>query len=77
MIREFENPLRVYSTVTGFRVAQPLNSHLRIEAGVSLVVVVAVVTALGYMGMAEGIVVFQFGTKHKQELLSYLLSKSY
>lgn len=44
-----------------------------IEASVSLVVVIVVATALGYMGMAEGIVALQFGTKHKRELFGYLM----
>ena len=43
------------------------------EASVSLVVVIAVATALGYMGMAEEVVAFQFGVGHKRECMGYLL----
>jgi hypothetical protein len=53
-----------------------LNSHpadVWIEASVSLVVVIVVAAVLVYMGMAEGIVALQFGTRHKRELLSYVL----
>jgi len=53
-----------------------LNSHpadVWAEASLSLVVVIVVATALIYMGTAEGIVALQFGTRHKRELLSYLL----
>jgi uncharacterized membrane protein HdeD (DUF308 family) len=53
-----------------------LSSHpadVWIEASVSLVVVIVVAAVLVYMGMAEGIVALQFGTRHKRELLSYLL----
>jgi uncharacterized membrane protein HdeD (DUF308 family) len=53
-----------------------LNSHpadVWSEASLSLVVVIVVATVLVYMGTAEGIVALQFGTKHKRELLSYLL----
>ena len=53
-----------------------LGSHpadVWIEASVSLVLVIAVATALVYMGTAEGIVALYFGRKHKRELLSYLL----
>jgi uncharacterized membrane protein HdeD (DUF308 family) len=53
-----------------------LNSHpadVWLEASISLIVVIAVATALVYMGVAEGIVVLQFGMRHKRELLSYLL----
>jgi uncharacterized membrane protein HdeD (DUF308 family) len=53
-----------------------LGSHpadVWIEASVSLVVVIAVATALVYMGVAEGIVALYFGRRHKRELLGYLL----
>ena len=53
-----------------------LSSHpadVWFEASISLIVVIAVATALVYMGVAEGIVALQFGMRHKRELLSYLL----
>jgi uncharacterized membrane protein HdeD (DUF308 family) len=53
-----------------------INSHpadIWMEASVSLVVVIVVATALGYMGMAEGIVALQFGMKHKREFFAYLI----
>jgi uncharacterized membrane protein HdeD (DUF308 family) len=53
-----------------------LSSHpadVWIEASISLIVVIAVATALVYMGVAEGIVALQFGMRHKRELLGYLL----
>ena len=53
-----------------------LNSHpadVWTEASVSLVVVIVVATVLVYMGTAEGIAALQFGTRHKRELLGYLL----
>lgn len=43
-----------------------------LKASISLIVIV-VATALVYMGVAEGIVALQFGTRHKRELLGYLL----
>ncbi|MBN9615053.1 MAG: hypothetical protein BGO25_01650 [Acidobacteriales bacterium 59-55] len=53
-----------------------LSSHpvdVWLEASISLIVVIAVATALVYMGVAEGIVALQFGMRHKRELLGYLL----
>ncbi len=53
-----------------------LSSHpadVWFEASISLIVVIAVATALVYMGVAEGIVALQFGMRHKRELLGYLL----
>jgi len=53
-----------------------LSSHpadVWLEASISLIVVIAVATALVYMGVAEGIVALQFGLRHKRELLGYVL----
>ena len=44
-----------------------------IEASVALVLEIAVSTGLVYVGVAEGVLAFQFGGRHKREILSYLL----
>ena len=50
----------------------PIFSDERLEVITSFVIIVLAATAFGYMGMVEGVVAFQFGKKHKRELLSYL-----
>ena len=45
----------------------------RVVAIASLAVVIVAAAAFVTMGAIEGIVAFQFGKKHRQELLSYLL----
>jgi hypothetical protein len=42
------------------------------EVITSFIVIVLAATAFGFMGMVEGIMALQFGTKHKRELLGYL-----
>ncbi|CAN5581216.1 hypothetical protein BH10ACI4_BH10ACI4_18440 [soil metagenome] len=51
----------------------PTFADARHEAEISLVAVLVVAAGFVYMGTAEGIIAFQFGTRHKQELVSYLL----
>ena len=48
-------------------------SDIWIEANVALVLEIAVSTGLVYVGMAEGVLAFQFEAKHKREILSYLI----
>ena len=48
-------------------------SDIWIEASVALVLEIAVATGLGYVGMAEGVLAFQFEPKHRREIFSYLL----
>lgn len=45
----------------------------RFEAVVSLIVVITVAAIFAYMGMAEGIIAFYFGIKHRREFIAYLL----
>ena len=45
----------------------------RLEAEVILVLSIAVTSALGYIGLAEIIVGFQFGRVHRRELVTYLV----
>mgnify|MGYP001544604690 FL=1 len=45
----------------------------RFEAVVSLIVVTTVAAIFAYMGMAEGIIAFYFGIKHRREFITYLL----
>ena len=45
----------------------------RIEVIASLAIVIGAATAFVSMGVIEGTIAFQFGRKHKRELLSYLL----
>jgi uncharacterized membrane protein HdeD (DUF308 family) len=45
----------------------------RFEVIVSLAVVIAAALVFVTIGMVEGVVAFQFGLRHKRELLSYLL----
>jgi hypothetical protein len=44
-----------------------------IEASVALVMEIAVSAGLVYVGTAEIILAFQFGARHKREILSYLI----
>ncbi len=48
-------------------------SDIWIEASVALVLEIAVATGLVYVGMAEGVMAFQFEAKHKREIFSYLI----
>ena len=48
-------------------------SDIWIEASVALILEIAVSTGLVYVGMAEGVLAFQFEAKHKREILSYLI----
>jgi len=43
------------------------------EAVVSLVVVIIVAAIFAFMGLAEGIIAFYFGIKHRREFIAYLL----
>lgn len=45
----------------------------RFEVVVSLIVVITVAAIFAYMGMAEGIIAFYFGIKHRREFIAYLL----
>ncbi len=47
-------------------------SHQHVEVIVSLVIVIAVASAFVMIGMVEEVVAFQFGLRHKRELLCYL-----
>jgi hypothetical protein len=44
-----------------------------IEASAALVMEIAVATGLVYVGMAEGVLAFQFKVKHKREIVGYLI----
>lgn len=48
-------------------------SDVWIEASVALLLEIAVSTGLVYIGIAEGVLAFQFGAKHKREILGYLI----
>ena len=43
------------------------------EASVALLLEIAVSTGLVYVGMAEGVLAFQFGVQHKREIFGYLI----
>lgn len=51
--------------------ATPGEEHL--EVVVSLILVIAVAAIFVYMGIAEGIIAFYFGIKHRREFIFYLL----
>ena len=50
----------------------PIFADERLGVITSFTIIVLAATAFGYMGVVEGIIAFQFGRKHKRELLSYL-----
>src|ERR1700750_1510459 len=52
---------------------RPSFADERLEVIASLAIVVVAATAFVSMGVIEGTMAFQFGRKHKRELLSYLL----
>jgi len=43
-----------------------------VEASVALLLEISVSTGLAFVGMAEGVLAFQFGLQHKREILGYL-----
>lgn len=49
-----------------------LSSNIWMEADIALLMEIAVSTGLGYIGMTEGVIAFEFGRPHKREILSYL-----
>ena len=51
----------------------PSLAHQRFEVIVSLALVIAAATVFVMIGMVEGVVAFQFGPRHRRELLGYLL----
>jgi uncharacterized membrane protein HdeD (DUF308 family) len=51
----------------------PSLAHQRFEAIVSLALVIAAASVFVMIGIVEGVVAFQFGPRHKRELLGYLL----
>ena len=51
----------------------PSLAHQRFEVIVSLALVIAAATVFVMIGMVEGVVAFQFGSRHVRELLGYLL----
>jgi uncharacterized membrane protein HdeD (DUF308 family) len=51
----------------------PRLANQRMEAIVSLAIVVVAAAVFVAMGLVEGTIAFQFGMKHKRELLTYLL----
>lgn len=52
---------------------RPSLADERLEVIASLTIIVAAAAAFATMGMIEGTMAFQFGRKHKRELVSYLL----
>lgn len=52
---------------------RPLLADERMEVIASLAIVIVAATAFVSMGLIEGTMAFQFGRKHKREMLSYLL----
>jgi uncharacterized membrane protein HdeD (DUF308 family) len=51
----------------------PTLAHQRFEVIVSLALVITAATVFVIIGMVEGAVAFQFGPRHRRELISYLL----
>jgi uncharacterized membrane protein HdeD (DUF308 family) len=80
-----QTELRLHRFVIGFLVAllvlfvlivlvlHSTLAHQRFEVIVSLVLVIAAAAVFVMIGTVEGVVAFQFGLKHRRELLSYLL----
>jgi hypothetical protein len=52
---------------------RPSLANAMLEVVATLAIVVVAATAFIFMGMIEGTMAFQFGKRHKRELLSYLL----
>lgn len=52
---------------------RPSLADERLEVIASLIVVILAAAMFTTMGIIEGAIAFEFGTKHKRELLSYLL----
>jgi uncharacterized membrane protein HdeD (DUF308 family) len=55
------------------RSLSPSLAHQHLEVIVSLAIVIAAATIFVMIGMVEEVVAFQFGIRHKRELLGYLL----
>ena len=80
-----QTELRLHRLVVGILVAlfvlfisivlalSPTLAHQRFEVIVSLVLVITAAAVFVMIGMVEGAVAFQFGLRHRRELLSYLL----
>ena len=80
-----QTELRLHRIVVGILVAllvlficvvlwlYPSLAHQRFEVIVSLALVIAAATVFVTMGMVEGVVAFQFGPRHRRELLGYLV----
>jgi uncharacterized membrane protein HdeD (DUF308 family) len=54
-------------------VLHPSLAHQRFEVIASLALVITATAVFVMIGMVEGLVAFQFGPRHRRELLSYLL----
>ena len=80
-----QTELRLHRLVVGILVAllvlfisivmalHPSLAHQRLEAIVSLALVIAAAAAFVMIGMVEGAVAFQFGPRHRRELLIYVM----